>query len=332
MQEEKIRSIPSGQAAERKPMSVWLFALIFIAVLVLAGLLFNTLTDGKFMTWDNIKVIVSHTVYPAFVAWGLCFLFACGYTDMSIGGVLVLGSFAACVLGNWIGYPGVIIGGVVIGLILVFINFNIFAFTRIPSWIAGISLGLVYEAVAVMLKINPTSKPYIDTQLNMEFRSLGKLPLSIVILLICLVIVYIIYNRTTVGLNIRALGGNKDVAKAMGINVTRTLLAVGLICGLLIGMGCVLQESLNGRTTVKTGLTSMAMVFQPMAIVLLSQILQKKINIIIAVPICSFIIYAVFNLLTMLNVPSGTLQEAFLGGFIILFGVIGQWGAKGVVK
>ena len=92
------------------------------------------------------------------------------------------------------------------------------------------------------------------------------------------------------------------------------------------------QESLQGRTTVKTGLTSMNMVFQPLAVVFLSQILQKHINIIIAVPICSFVLYATFNLLTLLGVPSGTLQEVCLGGFLILFGVIARWGYKGVVK
>lgn len=317
---------------EKKPMNAAVFALIFVVALVVLGFLANLITGGKFLDWLNIKVIISHSIYPTFVAWALCFLFACGYTDMSLGGVLVLGSFASCAFGNAFGYPGVILGGLVVGMLLVFINFNVFAFTGIPSWIAGISLGFIYEAVAVMLKINKVTKPHVDTMLDMEYRLLGKLPWSVIILLVALVIVYFVYNRTTVGLNIRAIGGNANVAKAYGISITKTLLFVGLICGVLIGVACVLQESLQGRTTVKTGLTSMNLVFQPMAIVMLSQILQKKINIIIAVPICSFIIYAVFNLLTMLSVPSGTLQEACLGAFMIIFGVIGQRGVKGVVK
>jgi ribose transport system permease protein len=83
---------------------------------------------------------------------------------------------------------------------------------------------------------------------------------------------------------------------------------------------------------VKTGLTSIYVVFQPLAIVLLAQILQKRLNIIVAVPICAVIVYAVFNLLTILGVPSGTLQEAFLGAFLIAFGVFGQRGAEEVVK
>ena len=59
---------------------------------------------------------------------------------MSIGGVIVLGSFAANILGNAMGVPGVIIGGLITGLVLIFINFLIFTYTGIPSWIAGIAL------------------------------------------------------------------------------------------------------------------------------------------------------------------------------------------------
>ncbi len=310
----------------------WLFPLIFAAALIVIFVLFNIIAGGKFLTLLNIKNIISHAIYPVFIAWGFCFLFACGYTDMSIGGVIVLGSFAACALGNRIGISGVVIGGMAVGLVLVFLNFIIFTYTKIPSWIAGISLALIYEAIAFALKTNSNTSKAVTSALNKDYRLLGQIPWSIILLAVGLVVVYLLYNRTTIGLNIRALGGNKAVSRSMGINIDRTLLAVGLISGLLIGVACVMQESYAGQTSVKTGLTSINMIFQPLAIYLLAQILSKNINIIIGVPICSIILYAVFNMLTIMSIPSGTLQEAFLGAFIILFAVIGQRGVKGVVK
>jgi len=327
MTKEKIKTL-----SEPKSMSNWLFALIFIVTIAIIFFILNLITGGKLLLLSNIKVFVSHAIYPTFVAWALCFLFACGYTDMSLGGVLVLGSFAACAFGNAFGYPGVILGGVCIGLFLVFINFSVFAFTGIPSWIAGISLGLIYEALAVILKRSDAVGKLVDTDINSELRALGQIPGSIILLVVAMIVIYFVYNRTTVGLNIRAMGGNKDVAKALGVNLTKTIISVGLICGIIIGFACVVQQSTNVRTTVKTGLTSMNMVFQPMAVVMLSQILERKINIIIAVPICAVFMYAVFNFLTLMGVPSGTLQEACLGAFIIAFGIIGNWGKKGVVK
>ncbi|MDR1299682.1 MAG: hypothetical protein LBJ84_05465 [Oscillospiraceae bacterium] len=307
-------------------------AAVFIAALAAALVLFNAVSGGKFLERENLMVVVSHIIYPAFTAWGLSFLFACGYTDMSVGGVVVLAAFASNVFGNRYGYPGVVVAGIAVGTLLIFINFNIFAYTKIPSWIASISLAMIYEAFGFYLKTNSATKQLVTTALSRDYRMLGQLPWSALLLVAGFAAAYIVYNRTTVGLNIRAIGGNTDVSRAMGVNVNRTLIWVGLISGLFIGAAAVIQISYSGLMTVKTGLTSMSIIFQPLAIVLLAQIMKKKINIIIAVPVCSFIIYSIFNLLTILHVPSGTLQEACLGAFLIIFGVIGQRGNRGVVK
>ena len=314
-----------------KKTNKWLFAIVFVVVIAAVLGVFHLISGGIFLEWSNLKGIIAHIAYPSFIAWGFCFLFACGYTDMSIGGVIVLGSFAANFLGNAMGVPGVIIGGLVTGLILIMVNFLIFTYTGIPSWIAGISLALIYEAIALAIKFSDNGALFTNS-LNRDYRLLGQLPWCVVILAIGLLVIYFLYNRTTIGLNIRSLGGNKEVSKALGINVNKTLLAVGLISGLLIGIACFMQQSYAGQTTVKTGLTSINLIFQPLAIYLLAQIIQKRINIIIGVPICAFVLYAVFNILTIMGVPSGTLQEACLGAFIIIFAIIGQRNVKGVIK
>ena len=315
--------------AEKRQSSV-LFILIFVAAMVALATVFNLLTGGGFLDAKNIEVIVSNSIYPTFIAWGLCFMSACGYTDLSLGGVVVLGSFAACALGNAIGYPGVIIGGIAVGTILVFINFCIFAFTNIPSWIASVSLAMIYEAIALALRTVPATKQYVDAELSL--RAIGLFPVNIIVMLVALVIIYFIYNRTSVGLNIRAVGGNKEVSRALGVNIIKTLLWVGLICGILLGFASMIQQSYNKKTYVMSGLASIQLIFKPLAISLLAEILQKRANIIIMVPICSILIYAVFNAMTFFGIPSGTLQDVFLGIFVIVFGIVGRFGVKGVVK
>ena len=308
------------------------FFILFIAAIVVVGIIANLLTDNTFLDIKNLKVIVSASIYPSFIAWGLCFLFAAGYYDLSIGSIIVLASFASCILGNIYGYPGVIVGGMLVGTFLVFFNSLVFVITKVPTWIASLSLTLVYEALAIYLRQNKTSRPYIDAELNISYRALGQIPWNLIVLAIGFVIVYVVYNRTNIGLKIRAIGGNREVSRTLGVNTNRVLLMAGLICGLLIGFSSVIQQSYNVRTTVMTSLTSLQMMFKPLAIALLAQTLQKRISIIIVVPFCSILIYSVFNLLTFFHVPSGTLQEVFLCVFIILFGMLGQRGVKEVVK
>lgn len=315
-----------------KKQSPALFLCGLIAAMIVVAVIVNLLTNGGFLAAKNIEIIISNSVYPTFIAWALCFLSACGYTDLSLGGVLVLGSFGVCAAGNALGYPGVVIGGLIVGTILVCFNFFIFTATRIPSWIASISLALIYEALTVLLRTSKLTKRLVDTELDRGFRALGQFPLNVIILIVGFIVVYFVYNRTTIGLNVRAVGGSVGVSRSLGINVTKTVLAVGLIAGVLMGVACIIQESYNGKTFATSGMTSIQLIFKPLAISLLAQILSKRINIILAVPFCSVIIYAVFNIMTFFGVPSGTLQDVFLGAFVIVFGIIGQRGTKEVVK
>jgi ribose/xylose/arabinose/galactoside ABC-type transport system permease subunit len=333
----KVSAEPSAVENEERTSlqgstRTWIFALGVIAVCGVLFFLFNTLTHGVFLEWSNIQILLGQMVWPSFMAWGMTFLFACGYTDLSWGAVVVLGSFATGVFGNMWGLGGAIIAGVLVGSALVFINFCVFSFTKIPSWIAGISLAMVYEAVSVFLKTNAKTGPLVEEALHKELQVLAQLPQCLIILVIGFVIIYFIYNKTSIGFNIRSIGGNQKVALALGVNLKKTLLWVGLITGLLIGVTSFLQESYSGYTTVKTGLTSIFLIFQPLAIALLADIMQKRINVIIAVPLCSFLLFAVFNCLTLMHVESGTYQEAILGLFLIVFGVVGQRKVKGVVK
>ena len=320
----------------RSLKSKLVFLVIFFAAIVIAFFVFDYLTDGYFLDFPNnmmnMRIVLSSIVYPTFLAWGMCFIFACGFSDMSWGSVVVLASFSTGVFGNAYGFAAALLAGVLVGTFLVFLNFCIFAYTKIPSWIASISLAMVYEAIGLFLRVSSSTGSFIEAPLKTELRTLGHLPWSFIVIIIGLVIVYFLYEHTTIGFNIRAIGGNSSVAQALGVNLNKTLMLVGLICGILLGVASFLQQSYNGYTTVKSGLASIQLILQPLAIARLADILQKKINIIIAVPICAFLMYAAFNILTLLHLPSGTLQEALLALFLIIFAIIGQRGVKGVVK
>jgi ribose transport system permease protein len=309
-----------------------IFVACFVVAILVVFLIFNLITHGKFLDLTNIKVLLAQMVWPTFMAWGMCLLFACGYNDLSWGGIVVLASFATGAFGNAFGLGVGFLAGFLVGTILVFVNFCVFAFTKIPSWVASLALAMIYEAIGVLIRTNKTTMQYVEPAFKKSLRTFGALPWSIIVLIIGLVILYFIYNRTNIGFNLRAIGGNEGVAKALGVNIVKTLILIGLICGVILGITSFLQESYSGYTTVKSGLSSLILIFKPLAIAMLADILQKRINVIIAVPICGFFLYAVFNFLTLIHVPDGTLQEAILAAFIIVFGIVGNHGVKEVVK
>ena len=310
-----------------KPLPI-VAAVIAVAFLVIL----NVIVDGKFLTIQNLSIILSAATVPAFVAWGFSYLFALGITDLSAGAIIILAATASAISGNALGYVPMFIIGVLVGVACLALNMTVFRVTKIPPWIAGLGMTMIYETIAGYYSQVRVAQGLKVEALADEMRLLGRSPAIYIMLLVGFVIAYITYNKTSLGLNARAVGGSEDVAKMMGINTKRALLLGGLMAGFFFGFAGVLKESYAGYVLAQTGLSSLSTVFQPLAAVLLAQALQKYINIVVAIPISTFLIAMIFNVLTLLGVPSGTFQEFLLGAIVIAFGITAQRTVKGVVK
>jgi ribose transport system permease protein len=307
------------------PMAFVMFIIVLLIVL-------NEFVDGKILSGTNLITIFVNTSVPIFVAWGFMFIFAVGITDLSVGAVIILAANIAGTFGNSFGYPGLVLSGIISGVLLMTINFTIFEITGIPSWIAGMGITMIYEATTALYARHRLKSGLRLVSLDSGYRELGKAPMVFVVILIGFMLAFIIYNRTTIGLNIRALGHNRRMAKLMSIPVTKTVICSGAVAGIFIGMAAIVKESFAGTVNSVTGLSSLVTTFQPLAAVLLAQALQKFMNIATGVLVSSVFIMTVFNVLTQLGVASGTWQETILGLSVILFGVAAQRRITGVVK
>jgi ribose transport system permease protein len=307
--------------------------IITIAAIAIIAIIFNQFVGGKFLVSGNLKALFIFAVITSFVGWAFCFLFALGYMDLSVGAVIAV----SVILSGEVGMAlhsslGVLLGGVVTAVVCMVINFNVFAWTRVPSWIAGLGMCLIYESFTLIYAKVKTAAGGYTTVLADEYSAFGRSPGVYIVFAVGIVGVYLLYNYSALGLRVRAIGSNPNVAKAMGINIQKTLILTSVVCGILIGCSGMIRDSYIHRLDAATNLTSLGYIFAPMATVFLAQVLSKWINQIIAVPLCAFIIYTVYNMMAMVGVPSGTLQETVLGIFIVVFGAISQRGFKGIVK
>ena len=267
------------------------------------------------------------------MAWAMACVFACDFTDMSIGAIIVLAAHLYGILGETkLGYFGVVIGAVGLSTVLMVFNFFLFSKSKIPSWVASIGMVMVYEAIGIFYSNHQMNNGKTISQLSEGMRGLAKAPAIYIVFAIGLLAAYVIYNRTTLGFAVRSLGSGHNISEAMGIDIFKTILLAGVVCGIFVGCSAFLNESYSARISVKTGLTSMTMVFQPIASLMLAQVLKAKINLIFGIPICALFVYGIFNMLTIAGVPSGTLQEAVLGLIVIVFAILAQRKQKKVVK
>ena len=102
---------------------------------------------------------------------------------------------------------------------------------------------------------NTTSSGTIDFGIkNMLAGRLGGVfPTLIIYAVICIAVVWFIWNKTRFGKNMYAVGGNKEAAAVSGINVFKTTLLVFVFAGVLYGIGSFLEGLRIGTAVATTG-------------------------------------------------------------------------------
>ena len=73
--------------------------------------------------------------------------------------------------------------------------------------------------------------------------SIFGIPVQVILVVAGFVIAYLVYRHTRFGVETRAIGSNEAAARASGINVDRTLIAVFVVTGLTAACAGVLQSS-----------------------------------------------------------------------------------------
>lgn len=307
--------------------------IIVIATLVVLFVLLNFLAGGTLITLRNLRTIFVHSIFHALTAWGLCFIFTTGLCDLSIGAIVLLAANVGGHLGEnlGLGYPGMILGSVVVAIVCEHLCTRSSIQLGIPSWISGLGCALIFESVlsiwANAIAGNGQQLPRIKV-----FTALGDLPGMTALWVIGFIAAYLLFNYSTIGLNLRAIGANESVATAMGIKKNKTIYIATLIGAIFIGVAAVVQISYSGFLSAKTGLNSLSSIFKGLAALLLAQSFEDTFSMPVGIAISSVVIMSIFNVLTIFGVPSGTGQEICLGAIVILCGVLSHLHHKGVVK
>lgn len=80
------------------------------------------------------------------------------------------------------------------------------------------------------------------------------IPLLIVYAFLVTVIMWFVWNKTTFGKNMYAVGGNPEAAKISGVNVVKTTVLVYILAGALYGLGGYLEVARIGSASNATGI------------------------------------------------------------------------------
>ena len=209
------------------------------------------------------------------IALGAAFVLITGGVDLSAGRMV---GFSAVISASMLQtadysrlfYPGLpqlalvipIIVAVAVGLIVGLMNGFIVAKFHVPPFIATLgSMVIVYGANSLYFDMKPNSSQPIAS-LRPDFTNLGSgavfseafaIPFIVIIAIAIAVIVWVIFNKTTLGKNMYAIGGNVQAAVVSGINVAKNTILIYGIAGALYAVAGVLEAARTGGATNNYG-------------------------------------------------------------------------------
>ena len=251
---------PAEAAAKAEPR-VLTFADVFgrdagglIVLLVLFGAL--TLFSDQFLTGDNMANLARQVAVFGIIAVGQLLIILTAGIDLSVGSVLGLtGCITAELLVHGTGIPVAIVGGLAAGAAIGVFNGVLVAYGKLPPFIVTLGmLGIARGAVLVLTDAS-TVQPLPDSFGEIANGNFIGLPNLLWLFVVVVVITAFVLRRTVFGRYIYAVGSNPESARLAGVPVTRVLVAVYMIGGLLAAVGGILFASrLNaGIPTAGTG-------------------------------------------------------------------------------
>lgn len=143
-----------------------------IGAFILIAVMFNILTDGRFLTPRNIFNLTIQTVSVAIMATGMVFIIVMRHIDLSVGAVLAVTSAMMAmtqtvVMPHWLGIelgspliaPVAILVGVATGLLVGSLQGFLVGYLSVPAFIVTLGGYLIWRNVAWYLTSGQTIGP-----------------------------------------------------------------------------------------------------------------------------------------------------------------------------
>ena len=232
-----------------------------ILVFIMLCIITPMVKGSPLLTYNNVLNILQQASPRMFLALGVAGLILLAGTDLSIGRMVGMGMTTATI----IMHQGINTGGV-FG--------HIFDFTGLPivvrmifALIMCILLCTIFTTIAGFFTAKFKMHPFISTMANMlmifgivtyatkgvsfgaieptipnmVIPKINGFPTIIIWAVAAIAIVWFIWNKTTFGKNLYAVGGNPEAASVSGISVFAVTVGAFILAGIIYGFGSWLE-------------------------------------------------------------------------------------------
>ena len=227
-----------------------MFIIIAIAVIGI------TLARPKFMSLPSIINIINLTMAKLPIALGVGGCIILAGTDISAGRQVGLAAAISAglqltanklfpglpVMPIWVAVVAVLVVGAIVG----FVNGFCMAKFKLHPFIVTLSTQLIVYGMLLLFLGLGTNNGQTLSGMSQEYRDFVSgvwfkvgntvVPKYVLYSAIIAVVVWVIWNKTTFGKNMYAVGSNEEAANVSGVNVTKTIIMVFMMAGMLYAL------------------------------------------------------------------------------------------------
>ena len=246
-------------------------------ILLIASIVGIQIYDSRFLSISSIINIISLSAANLPIALGIAGCIILTGTDLSAGRIVGLTACVAASLLQASGYAGkmfpalatfpiwgVLLIVIAIGALVGFINGFCTAKFNLHPFIVTLATQLITYGVLLMYLMQGTNNGQsisgLDTKfsnfISGSFFKIGSvaLPNFVFYAIGITIVMWFIWNKTKFGKNMFAVGSNPEAANVSGVNVSRTIILVFILAGIMYGFTGFIEAARIGSNSAATGL------------------------------------------------------------------------------
>lgn len=225
-------------------ITICIFFVMYAAAMLIWG--------GGFLRPQKIFDLLNDNAYLIIIACGLTIIMICGGIDISVGGVTSMVVMSSVVYLNKDGSVGVaLLRALGIGLAFGIVQGYLISYLEIQPFIVTLAGMFFARGMTTIISVEPQKaehegfKQLMATKIEIPWLGYiakngnlipARMELGVVIAFFIIAVTFFILQKTVLGRNFYALGGNSQSALMLGINVKYTRFIAHVISGFLAGL------------------------------------------------------------------------------------------------
>ncbi len=216
--------------------------------IIIMIVVFQIFGGGKLLTKGNLNSILNQTIYVAIMAFGAIFVYGHGGMDLSYGGVIGFSVLISILVANT-GAPVVIVflSNVLAALIWFLLNGTVSIYLKVSPFIT--SLCIMYMCRGILNTVCASQKYSIPVYLYDYDNQTFKACMLIGVFVVC----FLLFEKSSIGKENKAIGGNPIAARQGGVSVEKTRMIAYIISGVTVGIAGFILMTRAGSVSTSTG-------------------------------------------------------------------------------